>query len=106
MNIVRQSLLLFFFLIYNTFAFCPQRLSTFRLSAQINRLQPIRWVQTRSCTIWKASSTDDRVETENSRNVDEEKDTKQTDVAHQIEIKKKELKNSQNQIELYRKEIT
>ncbi len=46
------------------------------------------------------------LEKANTRKIYKQKDTKQTDVAHQIEIKKKELKNSQNQIELYRKEIT
>lgn len=36
------------------------------------------------------------LEKANTRKIYKQKDTKQTDVAHQIEVKKKELKNSQN----------
>jgi len=45
------------------------------------------------------------LEKANTRKIYKNKDQKQQDVGHMIEVKKKELKNSQNQIEIYRKEI-
>lgn len=47
------------------------------------------------------------LEKANTRKIYKNKDQagKQQDIQHQIQVKQKELKNSQNQIELYKKEV-